>query len=276
MKNYHTHSTFSDGKDCPETIIQKAIEKGITHLGFSDHAPLPFENDFAIPEVQLLEYVKQIRALQQQFKDEIAITLGLEADFIPSYSTNFNTLRELGKLDYVIGGVHIVEKNKNRWFIDGPDRSIFDQGLEAFFGNDIKQAVKSFFRQTNEMIQQEKFEVIAHFDKICMHNQNRFFSNSDHWFLKLVYETVELLKAKDIIVEINVRGIYKGRSEETFPSRSIWPLLLEKKIPIMLASDAHKSTDLGLLFPEITEKLKASGFSETVFLENGCWNYQEL
>ncbi len=33
----HGHSTYSDGKDTPETIVRMAVEKGVTILGLSDH-----------------------------------------------------------------------------------------------------------------------------------------------------------------------------------------------------------------------------------------------
>lgn len=34
LTNYHTHSIFSDGKNTPEEIVQKAIEKGFGAVGF--------------------------------------------------------------------------------------------------------------------------------------------------------------------------------------------------------------------------------------------------
>ena len=35
LANFHTHSTFSDGKNTPEELINYAIEKGFCSLGFS-------------------------------------------------------------------------------------------------------------------------------------------------------------------------------------------------------------------------------------------------
>ena len=40
--NFHTHTTFSDGKNTPEEMILSAIQKGISILGFSDHSMFPF------------------------------------------------------------------------------------------------------------------------------------------------------------------------------------------------------------------------------------------
>ena len=38
--NFHTHSTFSDGANTPEEMVQTAISLGMTALGFSDHSPI--------------------------------------------------------------------------------------------------------------------------------------------------------------------------------------------------------------------------------------------
>ena len=35
--NYHTHSTFCDGKNTPEEMVLKAIEDNFDILGFSSH-----------------------------------------------------------------------------------------------------------------------------------------------------------------------------------------------------------------------------------------------
>ena len=39
--NYHTHTTWCDGKDTPEAVVVAAIDKGFDAIGFSSHAMLP-------------------------------------------------------------------------------------------------------------------------------------------------------------------------------------------------------------------------------------------
>ena len=45
--NFHTHTTYCDGKETAEQMVQAAIAKGFTRLGFSGHG----FNDFR-PEDQ--------------------------------------------------------------------------------------------------------------------------------------------------------------------------------------------------------------------------------
>ena len=40
LQNLHTHSTFCDGIHTPEQMVQFALQKGFTSLGFSGHSYL--------------------------------------------------------------------------------------------------------------------------------------------------------------------------------------------------------------------------------------------
>ena len=43
----HIHSTFSDGANTPEEIVQEAINRQMTTIGFSDHSYLSLMSAFA-------------------------------------------------------------------------------------------------------------------------------------------------------------------------------------------------------------------------------------
>ena len=40
----HTHTTYCDGKNTPEQMIQSAIRQGLSVIGFSGHSYVPFDN----------------------------------------------------------------------------------------------------------------------------------------------------------------------------------------------------------------------------------------
>ena len=42
--NYHTHTKYCDGKNTPDEMVQRAIELGFTHLGFSEHSSCSITN----------------------------------------------------------------------------------------------------------------------------------------------------------------------------------------------------------------------------------------
>ena len=70
--NFHTHTTYCDGKETAEQMVQAAIAKGFTRLGFSGRG----FNDFR-PEDQEVwcmrpedvpKYQAEVRALAEKYR----------------------------------------------------------------------------------------------------------------------------------------------------------------------------------------------------------------
>lgn len=275
--NLHTHSIFSDGKSTPEEVVQEAIRQGLKVLGFSDHSPVPFENSFAIKDNEVDDYINTIKSLKEKYKNNIDIYCSMEMDFIPGKVRNFREMKQSLGLDYMIGSVHLVGNDVNRlWFIDGSKYETYDEGLFNYYDGDIKKGVKAFFYQYNEMIETEEFDIVGHFDKIKMHNRNRYFNEEDKWYRDYLMETLTLIKEKSLIVEVNTRGIYKKRSEDFYPSTWILPIMREMNIPVVISSDSHKAEELTLCFDEAEKALKAAGYKETVCYKDGAFNAVSL
>lgn len=271
--NYHTHNHFCDGKEAPAAYVKKAIELGFKALGFSSHAPVLFKNDYSIPEEKFQDYCREIAHLKALYKNQIDLYLGLEADFIPNKTHDFSYFRKACNIDYIIGSVHLVAHpiSNEIWFIDGGIQEKWDRGLEEVFSGDIKAGVKAFYHQTNQMIEEQKPEILGHMDKIKMHNKNRFFKQEDIWYENLVQESLQLIKEKGLVLEINTRGLYKGRCKELFPSISIIQKAQELGIPLMLNTDAHHPDELLGYFREAFETIKNAGISELWHFSNKGW-----
>ena len=275
--NYHTHSTYCDGKEPMALFVKKAAELHFDHLGFSSHAPIDFRNDFAIKESHIPTYTQEIEDLKLQFS-LVQLFKALECDFIPGISKPFSYFKDKYALDYIIGGVHLVGNNlmEELWFIDGSKREIYDSGLEKFFKRDIKKAVTAFWEQTFEMIEVEEFDIIAHLDKIKMHNQNRFFSEDESWYRNLVFHALSLIKKNNIIVEINSRGLYKGRCNSFYPSSFVIEKASQMGIPFLISSDAHLSSELLLYYEEAVQELINHGVTSLMAFHNGEWNAYDI
>lgn len=271
--NLHQHSYFSDGALEPEAYVQKAIELNFTAVGFTEHSPLPFATPFSLTEERLDDYIAETNRLQENYKEQISVFRALEMDFIPELSEDFGYWRNRLNLDYAIGSVHLVkpENSEELWFIDGPKRETYDEGLDQFFGGDIRKAVRTYYRQLNQMIESQSFEIAGHVDKIKMHNQNRYFTEDDNWYRDLLLETLGLIKEKDLIVEVNTRGMYKKRSEALFPDTLGLQYISENDIPVIISSDAHHPDELNLLFDFTINRLKAFNIRSVQYLKNKNW-----
>ncbi len=276
--NLHQHSLFSDGKAEPEVYVQQALSLGFEAMGFTEHSPLPFETPFSLKEEKLQQYVDETDHLKKKYHDQIRLYRALEMDFIPGISEDFDFWRNRLTLDYLIGSVHLVkpESSDELWFIDGPKHEIYDAGLQKYFGGDIRKAVKSYYHQINRMLESQWFEIVGHIDKIKMHNQNRYFTEDEQWYRQLVNETLELIRQKDLVVEVNTRGMYKKRADRLFPDDETLQTLKAWDIPVLISSDAHQPSELSLLFDYAEKRLLNLGFGAVAFFENGKWHERPL
>lgn len=271
--NFHQHSNFSDGVYKPEDYVSKAIDLGFEAMGFTEHSPLPFETPFSLKAENVDDYIDTIDQLKTKYSGKLKLYRALEMDFIPGIPVDFNHWKNKCCTDYLIGSVHLVKppETDRLWFIDGPKYEIYDQGLEEFFDSDIRLAVRTYYHQINQMIETQNFDVLGHLDKIKMHNRDRFFTEDESWYQKLVDECLDLVVQKNLIVEVNTRGIYKKRSKSLFPDGLTLQKVKDLNIPILLSSDAHQPDELNLGFKDAELKLIEFGFKEVMFFDDGEW-----
>ena len=111
--NYHTHTArCGHASGTEEEYILRAIEGGITHMGFSDHLPARFPNGsqsgYRIPMEQARDYMDTLYALREKYKDQIQLHIGFEMEYYPSFfPAMLNTARELGA-EYLLLGQHFT------------------------------------------------------------------------------------------------------------------------------------------------------------------------
>jgi histidinol-phosphatase (PHP family) len=279
MFNLHCHSNYCDGSSSLREYADAAVSRSFHTLGFSSHAPLPIENKFALRDEQaLLAYAAEILKLRIEYQSRLKIYTALEIDYIPGISDNFNHLRKLANLDYVIGGVHLVRNadQEQLWFIDGPQQEIYVEGFQQVFGGDIRKAVTAYWQQMRDMITTQKPDIVAHLDKIKMHNQNRFFSTTDPWYVEQVGQTLEVIAAAGTVVEVNTRGLYKGRSDKLFPGDAILARMLEMNIPVTVNSDSHRPEEMDGFYPQAYDTLRRIGFREVMCFTDKGWEGRDF
>src|SRR5258705_5662629 len=140
--NFHTHSTYCDGKSTIEEIVAKAHALQVGWLGFSSHAPLPFDCNWCMKREKLREYLNKIVTLKTS-ETGIQIFSGLEVDYIPRIIGPADFSKEL---DYTVGSIHFVENfsDGRKWEIDGPHPCFFEL-LAAICCNNITEAIIRYF-----------------------------------------------------------------------------------------------------------------------------------
>lgn len=123
MRNFHTHTKLCNhGEGMPDDYCRAALEKGVTHLGFSDHSALPgnYGDRVRMSIDQLPLYIDSVRQAQKDFP-ELKIYLGMECDYAPEHESFYReVLMHEQHFDYLIGSIHYYEYNGFMRWMAGP------------------------------------------------------------------------------------------------------------------------------------------------------------
>ncbi len=265
--NFHTHSVFCDGKDLPEEIVKKAIEKKFDILGFSSHSMFPFGADWHISPYKFKEYTQEIQRLKNLYKNEIQILLGFEVDFLLPISFPKKEIYQDFSPDYLIGSVHYLTTDKGWFTVDGPVQEL-EYGLNKLFNCDAKKLVQEYFFQQRQMLSSCDFDILGHPDVIRKRNGIlHFFDETESWYKTEIEETAKSIAQSGVIVEINTGGIARGAINDTYPSLDFLKALNKYDVPITICSDAHSVQDLDCAFDFAKKQAVKAGYQEITYLQ---------
>ncbi len=116
------------------------------------------------------------------------------------------------------------------------------------------------------MIEQGGFDIVGHLDKISLNGGKcEGFNIKEKEYIQLVADTLQLIKDKGYILEINTKSfLEKGF---TYPNEQFFPLINELQIPIIVTSDCHYPDKITEGFEQVYKSLKTAGFKELMEIE---------
>ena len=250
MRNYHTHTErcgHAWGTD--EEFVQAAIAAGYTTLGFSEHSPWPFVDGYQeldtrqrIPLEDLDQYLEDMQALKEKYKDQIEIKIGLECEYFPRYFDWLKTVRP--KVDYLLLGVHCSEH---------------DEHLTHYYARyNTPEQVEEYLRCTLDGMETGLFAYLAHPD-LCLADNPDY----DQVCKNAVHSICRKAKQLDMPLEYNLYGIDKqsrGRQKGLgYPCRIFWETAVEYGCRAIIGVDAHRPVHLNR-----QRYLDARGFLESL------------
>ena len=267
--NFHTHGNYCDGATPMSDFLPAADQYHVSVLGFSSHAPVPFNCSWCMKKEQFKDYLAEVDLLKKE-NPHLDIYKGLEVDFIPETVSPADFKKHL---DYTIGSIHFVDQFEDgkHWEIDGT-HSVFMEGLKAIFNDDIREAIRRYFELTRQMVAESQPDIVGHLDKIKIHNVGaNLYSESDPWYQEEMTKTLNLIADSKAIIEVNTRGIYQKKSPTTYPSPWVLEMIRQRHIPITISSDAHHPKDLTNHFLETAHLIYTLGFRKISILRDGSW-----
>lgn len=259
-QNIHTHSTYADGRDTLEQMVLAAIEQKFTVLGFSEHAYIPGDDCCMSPE-STEQYIAEVRALAEKYKEQITIFLGLEQDM------RYRDWHP-DQYDYMLGSKHYLEHDGTSLGIDSSPE-VFTMILQDWYHNDFMTLAKDYYTGMRDMADWKEVDIIAHLDLLMKYNEDQsFFAFDDPKYINLACDTIDALSNK--IFEVNTGAIARGYRKTPYPEKHLLEYMYQKGIQICLNSDCHNSDYLSCGFEEALKLIQSCGYKEMVTLtKNG-------
>ena len=220
--NYHTHTNrCGHASGNVREYIERAIQGGITHMGFSDHVPVVypggFNTGYRVPVSQANEYFSEISRAREEYKDKIDIKIGFEMDYYPEiFESMLKNAISFGA-EYLILGQHFTspEINPDAFFVMKP--------------HDDKEQLTKYADLIVEAINTGVFTYVAHPDAF-------YFTGDSDFYKEQMKKICITSKEKDIPVELNFLGI---RDNRHYPNELFWQVAGEVGCPVVFGFDAH-------------------------------------
>jgi histidinol-phosphatase (PHP family) len=248
--NYHTHTTWCDGKDSPEAVVLAAIGKGFDAIGFSSHAMLPEDDtSWVLTPEKAPRYAAEVRALAEKYEARIRVLCGVEADYVPCGATPDRSSYAAISPDYIIGSVHFVAAPDGaRVSVDESPESLAD-GIRSHFAGSVEAYLHAYFAQVREMLLTCDFDIAGHLDLVRKFNSRfPYFDESAPWYLAELDLTADAVAASGKIAEVNTGAISRGWLDDVYPSSAFRDRLRSRGVKFILSADAHAADAIDCAF----------------------------
>ena len=253
--DFHNHTNFSaDSDSTPESMLQKAVDLGLSYLCMTDHMDL----DFPYPELDftfdVAEYFKKHEELRQIYGDRIKLLTGIELGLQPGVYADLKDLLSKWDFDFVIGSSHLVDR-MDPYFPEYWQNKTEDAGILRYFET-ILENVAEF----------DDIDVYGHIDYIVRYAPSKATDYSYQKYQEILDEILKTLISKNIGLELNTAGFKYGLG---FPNPHMDILKRYRELGgeiITIGSDGHVPEHLAYDFKKVPEILKACGFDHyTIF-----------
>lgn len=250
--NFHTHTVYCDGKNTPEEMVQAAIDKGFTALGFSGHSYFELYGEGSMPVQNQREYIREITALKEKYANQILIFCGIEQDY-------YSPKPEFA-YDYSIGSVHSMLKNREYLIIDWSAENQ-KKDVDTIYGGDFDAYAEDYFEVVSNVLEKTQADIIGHIDLVSKYSEINGYHQSPR-FLAAAQRAVEKLIPFGKPFEINTGAMSRGARSIPYPSKDILTMIREKGGKIVISSDCHNKIHLDHAFDTAVKLAKECGFTE--------------
>lgn len=221
IANYHTHTwRCMHATGTEREYVENAIQGGLQILGFSDHTPMPYPNEYVSPVKmrldQLEDYVTTVLSLKKEYEKDIQILLGLEVEYYPAYFHNLLTFTRAYPFDYFLLAQHFLGNEINDVNSALPTKS--------------EEALNRYCIQCLEALETGCFTYLAHPDLFNFVGDDAVYEH----YMRILCQGAKKL---NIPLEINFLGIWDRRH---YPNLKFWEIAGQVQNTVVFGADAHQ------------------------------------
>lgn len=226
-----------------EEYVEMAIAKGLRKLIFLEH----LEKGISTPHRTWLSaedfttYFRVGERLQEQYKDQIEIGLGVECGYNPVSKDILNKKLQERPWAWIGLSCHFVALPGDSHHINLFSRNPESHQKIRAYGT--AELFSLYFKRLIEAVQSLPANMLCHLDGALRHLPECLLGK-DH--LLLIEELLDLVVETEMTLEINTSGL-RLRGEQ-FPAGQVLEMAVAKKIPFCLSSDAHRPEDVAHAF----------------------------
>lgn len=251
LSGIHNHTSFSDGKQSPAEMVDRALELGFVSFGISDHSYTPWDDPAdCLREGSYPDYAAALRELQRRYADRIEVLCGIEKDR--------ESLIDPSLFDYVIGSVHFLKGKSDWYFIDYPEQPQHDF-LRYECGGDKLEFARRYYNAVADHAVRGGFQILGHFDVIVKYS---LFDGLGDAYRRIALDALDVCLDTVPYIEVNTGAIARHGRREPYPAAFLLERIRERGGKVILGADAHAADGITAGFDEAILLLRSFGFTE--------------
>lgn len=251
LADYHLHTPLClHAEGHPREYAAQAVSQGLAEIGFSDHNPIPeFFDDWRMPISDFPKYLEMVEEARASFP-ELPIRLALECDYLEGRENWTDEQAKMADFDYLIGSVHYIAPG---WDVDNPKHLSRWRDAGA-----VEHIWQRYWQLYEQMISRQQFDFYAHPDL------PKKFGLRPAGDLRPYYEpTIQALADTKGVIEVSTAGLRKD-CREMYPCRQFLEMAFTANIPIVISSDSHAPSEVGIHFDQALSLVREVGYRNSV------------
>lgn len=229
-----------------EEYVLAAIERGLSEIVFLEHLEIgiSYHDRTWLTDEEFDFYTTEGQRLQHRYGERIRIGIGIELGYNLEQEAELRRRATERSWDRIGISCHFLPIEANGGHLNLLSRRRENIDLALKLGTD--QLLTAYFERLLAAVENLPGTVLCHLDAALRHVPGISLSPSH-------FEQVEALlaavKRQKMRIEVNTSGF--AMRNAPFPARELLAMAIDRDIPLVAGSDAHRPEDVGRFFEKL-------------------------